>query len=78
MKKESLIGKTFSKKGIGGMIYIIVVTGFEEKGKSYDSDSYVGKETVVFPNGNSYCQKWACEKGHFEYMKKNRKLKRLR
>ena len=60
------------------MIYIIVVTGFEEKGKNYDSDSYVGKETVVFPNGNSYCQEWACEKGHFEYMKKNRKLKRLR
>lgn len=41
MEKESLIGKTFSKKGIGGMIYIIVVTGFEEKGKNYDSDSYV-------------------------------------
>ena len=78
MEKESLIGKTFSKEGIGGMIYIIVVTGFEEKGKNYDSDSYVGKQTVVFPNGESYCQQWASEKGYFEYMNKNGKLKRLR
>ena len=78
MEKESFIGKTFSRKGIGGMIYIIVVTGFEKKGKNYDSDCYVGKETVVFPNGNSYCHEWACEKGYFEYMKKNGNLNTLR
>lgn len=78
MEKESLIGKTFSKKGIGGMIYIIVVTGFEEKGKNYNSDSYVGKQTVVFPNGKSYCQQWASEKGYFEHLNKNGELKRLR
>ena len=78
MEKESFVGKTFAKRGVGGMIYIIVVTGFEVKGHNYDSDSYIGKETVIFPNGNSYCQKWACEKKCFELQKKHRKLKRLR
>ena len=78
MEKDSIIGKTFAKSGIGNMVYIIVVTGFEKKGNNYDADSYVGKQTLIFPNGMSTCSDWACEKGCFLYMKKHRKLKRLR
>ena len=52
MDANKLIGKTFAYKGIGNMVYIVVVQALEPKGERYDADSYIGKQTLIFPNGD--------------------------
>jgi hypothetical protein len=36
---NKLIGKTFAYKGIGNMVYIVVVQALEPKGERYDADT---------------------------------------
>lgn len=78
MDANKLIGKTFTYKGIGNMVYIVVVQGLEPKGERYDADSYIGKQTLIFPNGESMVQDWACIRGAFENKKRRGELKTLR
>lgn len=78
MAANKLIGKTFAYKGIGNMVYIVVVQGLEPKGERYDADSYIGKQTLIFPNGESIVQDWACVRGAFEDKKRRGELKTLR
>lgn len=78
MAANKLIGKTFAYKGIGNMVYIVVVQGLGPKGERYDADSYIGKQTLIFPNGESIVQDWACVRGAFEDKKRRGELKTLR
>lgn len=78
MDANKLIGKTFAYKGIGNMVYIVVVQALEPKGERYDADSYIGKQTLIFPNGKSMTQDWACVRGAFEHKKRRGELKVLR
>nr|UVY29250.1 MAG: hypothetical protein [Bacteriophage sp.] len=78
MDANKLIGKTFAYKGIGNMVYIVVVQALEPKGERYDADSYIGKQTLIFPNGESMTQDWACVRGAFERKKRRGELKVLR
>lgn len=73
-----LIGKTFAYKGIGNMVYIVVVQALEPKGERYDADSYIGKQTLIFPNGESMTRDWACVRDAFERKKRRGELKVLR
>lgn len=66
MAANKLIGKTFAYKGIGNMVYIVVVQGLEPKGERYDADSYIGKQTLIFPNGESIVQDWRVFEGHLK------------
>ena len=43
-----------------------------------DADSYIGKQTLIFPNGESMTQDWACVRGAFERKKRRGELKVLR
>jgi hypothetical protein len=65
-KTEELIGRTFGYKGIGNMVYVIVIQSFEPKGEIVDADSYTGKQTLIFPNGESLTQDWCCVKSHVD------------
>lgn len=78
MDAKKLIGKTFAYKRIGNMVYIVVVQALEPKGERYDADSYTGKQTLIFPNGESLTQDWACVRGAFENQKRRGELKTLR
>lgn len=78
MDANKLIGKTFAYKGIGNMVYIVVVQALEQKGERYDADSYIGKQTLIFPNGESMTRDWACVRGAFECKKRRGELKVLR
>lgn len=64
--KDSIINSTFAYKGIGGMVYVVTVLGFEKKGEKYDSDSYTGMQTMIFPIGNTLTQEWSCCADIFE------------
>ena len=50
MKTEEMTGKTFGYKGVGNMVYVVVVQSLEKEGELYDADSYVGKQTLIYPN----------------------------
>lgn len=76
--KNSVIGKTFSYRGIGNIVFIMTITGFENEGERFDSDRYIGKETLIFPNGESMEKDWSCDKRFFESNLKSGKYKRLR
>lgn len=78
MDANKLIGKTFAYKGIGNMVYIVVVQALELKGERYDTDSYTGKQILIFPNGESMTRDWACVRGAFENKKRQGELKLLR
>lgn len=78
MDANKLIGKTFAYKGIGNMVYIVVVQALEPKGERYDADSYIGKQTLIFPNGESMTQDWACVRGAFEDKKTSWRIKNIK
>ena len=78
MKTEEIVGRTFAYKGIGNMVYVVVVQSFEKQGEQYDADSYTGKQTLIFPNGESLTQDWACVRGSFESGVKSGKYIQLR
>jgi hypothetical protein len=78
MKTEEIVGKTFGYKGIGNMVYIVVVQGFELEGEQYCSDSYTGKHTLIYPSGESLTEDWACVRGYFESRVKSGEYKVLR
>lgn len=76
--RNSVIGKTFSYRGIGNIVFIMTITGCENEGKHFTSDSYTGKETLIFPNGESMEREWSSDKRYFESNLKSGKYKRLR
>jgi hypothetical protein len=47
------VGKTFLVKLPTGILGIIHVVDFKEKGEEYDGDSYVGWVTYIFNDGHS-------------------------
>ena len=75
---NSVIGKTFSYRGIGNVVFVMTITGFENEGERFTSDSYTGKETLIFPNGESMEKDYACDKRYFDSKLKSGKYKRLR
>lgn len=76
--ENSVIGKTFSYRGIGNVIYVMTVTGWEKEGLHYSSDSYIGKQNIILPNGNAMTREWSCCKRIFDINLKSGKYKRLR
>lgn len=75
--KEKYVGKWYSFK-ICGTIVIIKVTGTVKAGEKYDGDSYIGKKTTIFKNGESLNEDWACYYKAFELKLKDKELKELK
>lgn len=78
MKTEEVVGKTFGYKGVGDMVYVVVVLGFKREGELYDADCYTGKQTMILPNGDSLTQDWACARHYIETRVKSGEYKLLR
>ena len=79
MDANKLIGKTFAYKGIGNMVYIVVVQALEPKGERYDADSYMRQtDPYISQRGKYRTQDWACVRGAFERKKRRGELKVLR
>lgn len=72
--EQQNIGKWFTEKVCGNLI-IIKVTGWEQAGERYDSPSYTGEKTIIFRNGISMHDKWACDEKAFHSYLKSGKLK---
>lgn len=64
------VGKTFLVKLPTGILGIIHVVDFKEKGEEYDGDSYVGWITYIFKDGRSTENPWSCSREVFEQKEK--------
>jgi hypothetical protein len=78
MKTEEIIGRTFGYKGIGNMVYVMVIQSFEPAGEIVDVDSYMGKQTLIFQDGESLTEDWCCVKSHVDRRVKSGDYKLLR
>ena len=77
--KTELIGKTFSYSlKIGGVLMVVTITGFEKAGDRFLSDSYTGKKTMIFKNGETMTGEYACSAKEFEAKKRRGEMKVLR
>jgi hypothetical protein len=72
--RKQYINKWFTYK-ICGIKYIIYITGFEEAGKRYQTDSYVGNKTIIYQNGLILSETYACSKEAFHSYMKNKEIK---
>lgn len=55
---KELIGKTIAYN-LMGSTYVVNITGFEQEGEMYETDSYVGKQTILFKSGETLVQDWS-------------------
>lgn len=67
---ENIIGKTLYFRTIGNSIIIVTVKGFELAGDNYQSDSYYGNKSCLYPNEEKpnapFKMEWSCNKEAFE------------
>ena len=60
------------------MVYIVVVQSFEPKGDIVEADSYIGKQTLIFPDGGSLTEDWCCIAKHVDRKVASGEYKELR
>lgn len=66
VETSQIVGRTFGYKGIGNMVYVVIVQSLEPEGEKVSAESYMGKQILICPNGESLTQDWACVKEYFE------------
>lgn len=75
--KEKYVGKWYSHNVCGSRI-IVKITGIEKAGEQYSDDSYIGKKTMIFQDGNSMSEDWSCCCKAFESMLKDKEIKEFK
>jgi len=62
---KQIIGNTYGYR-LCNIVYVVVIQSFEPEGERVDADSYMGKQTLIFQNGESLTQDWCRVKEHVE------------
>lgn len=63
--KISHVGETFSFT-FGGIIFIYVPMSIEPEGDKFTDESYEGRKTTIYPNGESDNVYWCADKAAFD------------